>query len=131
MLQWESNVILGYRGQQSTLRLGFERQTLMLATLKEILLSSTWAFLFKLMMGIAIGLAFSRSGQAATRRQMGGKTEDSITYILVALAGCFMAYHLGYILGAENWRGLIFVAAFFGGVAVVWAWRARSSSFVK
>ena len=75
--------------------------------------------------GIAAGLAFNRYGQGWWARNIGGGTRSDITTALVGIAGSFIGFHLGVVLGLLPSPLVLYLAAIIGAVVVLWAWRGR------
>lgn len=89
-----------------------------------ILTTAIVNFLIVLAIGIAVGVVFARSGTGFL-----GRARDSLsgvgvgTYALVGIAGSFIGFHLGVILGLLPQPLLLFVTALIGALITVWAWR--------
>jgi hypothetical protein len=89
-----------------------------------ILTTAIVNFLTVLAIGIAVGVVFARSGTGFL-----GRARDSLsgvgvgTYALVGIAGSFIGFHLGVILGLLPQPLLLFVTALIGALITVWAWR--------
>jgi hypothetical protein len=82
-------------------------------------------FLVLVVIGAGIGFAMSRQGRSWVGRQVGGAAGvGDITYGLVGIAGSFMGYHLGLILGLLN-DFVLYVAAAAIAALTVYLWRAR------
>jgi uncharacterized membrane protein YeaQ/YmgE (transglycosylase-associated protein family) len=76
-------------------------------------------------MGIVAGLAFNRYGRGWWARNIGGGTRSNVTSALVGIAGAFIGFHLGVVLGLLPSPVMLYVAAAIGAVVVLWAWRGR------
>jgi uncharacterized membrane protein YeaQ/YmgE (transglycosylase-associated protein family) len=81
-------------------------------------------FLIVLAIGIAAGLVFNRYGQTWFRRQFVTRHSD-VTSSLVGIAGAFMGFHVGVILGLLPSPLMLYIAAVVGALVVLWAWRGR------
>lgn len=74
--------------------------------------------------GCIIGLAFNRYGQGWWARTVGG-TRSDITCALVGVAGSFIGFHLGVVLGLLPSPLMLYLTAAMGAALVLWAWRGR------
>lgn len=74
--------------------------------------------------GIAVGLAFNRYGRSWWARHIGG-TRSDVTCALVGVAGSFIGFHLGVVLGLLPLPLMLYLAAAVGAVVVLWVWRGR------
>ncbi|MBX9861796.1 MAG: transglycosylase [Hyphomicrobium sp.] len=82
-------------------------------------------FLVIVVIGIVVGLAFNRYGRSWLGRQVAGATgAGDVTYALVGIAGSFMGFHVGVILGLLP-SILLYVAAVLGAAVTLWLWRGR------
>lgn len=82
-------------------------------------------FLVIVVIGIVVGLAFNRYGRSWLGRQVAGATgAGDVTYALVGIAGSFMGFHIGVILGLLP-SILLYVAAVLGAALTLWLWRGR------
>ena len=77
-----------------------------------------------LIIGIVAGLLFNRYGQTWFRRQFTTRHTD-ITSSLVGIAGSFIGFHIGVILGLLPSPLMLYIAAAIGAVIVLWLWRGR------
>lgn len=77
-----------------------------------------------LAIGIAAGLAFNRYGQTWLRRQFATRHSDA-TSALVGVAGAFIGFHLGVILGLLPSLLMLYITAAIGAFLVLWFWRGR------
>jgi uncharacterized membrane protein YeaQ/YmgE (transglycosylase-associated protein family) len=77
-----------------------------------------------LLIGIVAGLLFNRYGQTWFRRQFTTRHTD-ITSSLVGIAGSFIGFHIGVILGLLPSPLMLYIAAAIGAVLVLWLWRGR------
>ena len=82
------------------------------------------SFLIVLAIGIAAGLVFNRYGQNWFRRQFVTRHSD-VTSSLVGIAGAFIGFHIGGILGLPPSPLMLYVTAAVGALLVLWAWRGR------
>jgi hypothetical protein len=81
-------------------------------------------FLIVLAIGIVTGLVFNRYGQTWLRRQFVTRHSD-VTSSLVGIAGAFIGFHVGVILGLLPSPLMLYVAAVVGAFLVLWAWGGR------
>ena len=82
-------------------------------------------FFVLIVIGIVVGLVFNRYGRSWLGRQVAGATgAGDITYALVGIAGSFMGFHIGVILGLLP-SVLLYVAAVLGAAVTLWLWRGR------
>jgi hypothetical protein len=77
-----------------------------------------------LAIGIVAGLAYNRYGQTWLRRQFVTRHSD-VTSALVGIAGAFIGFHVGVILGLLPVRLMNYIAAVIGALLVLWLWRGR------
>jgi hypothetical protein len=81
-------------------------------------------FVVVLAIGIAVGVFFARSGAGFL-----GRARDNLSGIgtgtsaLVGIAGAFIGFHLGVIVGLLPQPLMLFVTALIGALVTVWAWR--------
>jgi hypothetical protein len=80
--------------------------------------------LIVLAIGIAAGLAFNRYGQTWLRRQFVTRHTD-VTSSLVGIAGAFIGFHVGVILGLLPSPLMLYITALIGAFLVPWAWGGR------
>jgi uncharacterized membrane protein len=81
-------------------------------------------FLVVLAIGIVIGLAFNRyAGNWLAR--LGSTTRSDITSALVGIAGSFIGFHMGVILGLLPSPLMLYLAAVVGAALTLWLWRGR------
>ena len=78
-------------------------------------------FLIVLVIGIVAGLAFSRYARSWLVR-LGVTTQSDFTSALVGIAGAFIGFHLGVILGLLPSPLMLYLAAIAGAVVVLWLW---------
>jgi uncharacterized membrane protein len=81
-------------------------------------------FLVVLAIGIVVGLAFNRYARNWLAR-LGSTTRSDITSALVGIAGSFMGFHIGVILGPLPSPLMLYLAAGAGAVLTLWLWRGR------
>jgi hypothetical protein len=74
--------------------------------------------------GIAAGLVFNRYGPTWLRRQFVTRHSD-MTSALVGIAGAFMGFHVGVILGLLPSPLMHYITAAIGALVVLWLWRGR------
>jgi uncharacterized membrane protein YeaQ/YmgE (transglycosylase-associated protein family) len=77
-----------------------------------------------LAIGIAAGLVFNRYGQTWLRRQFVTRHSDA-TSALVGVAGAFIGFHVGVILGLLPSPLMHYNTAAIGALVVLWLWRGR------
>jgi len=75
--------------------------------------------------GIIAGLAFNRYGRGWWARTIAGGRSSDITSALVGIAGAFVGFHLGVVLGLLPLPLMLYIAAIVGAIVVLWAWRGR------
>jgi len=80
--------------------------------------------LIVLAIGIAAGLVFNRYGQTWLRRQFVTQHSD-VTSALVGIAGAFIGFHIGVILGLLPSPLMNYITAVIGALLVLWFWRGR------
>ena len=80
-------------------------------------------FIILVLIGAAVGWAMLRHGSTWLRRQF-ATTSGEITYGLVGVAGSFMGYFIGSILGMAM-PLLLYVMAVVGAVVTIYLWRGR------
>jgi uncharacterized membrane protein YeaQ/YmgE (transglycosylase-associated protein family) len=81
-------------------------------------------FLIVLVIGIVVGLAFNRYARSWLAR-FAATTRSDITSALVGVAGAFIGFHLGAIVGLLPSSPMLYVAAAIGAAIVLWLWRGR------
>ena len=81
-------------------------------------------FLIVLAIGIAAGLLFNRHGQTWLRRQFVTRQSD-VTSALVGIAGAFIGFHIGVLLGLLPSALMHYITAAIGALLVLWLWRGR------
>lgn len=80
-------------------------------------------FLIVLVIGIVVGLLYDRFlGPSWLVRQFAG-TRATITSALVGVAGAFIGFHLGTLLGLGGGVIMLYVAAFIGAAVILYVWR--------
>jgi len=81
--------------------------------------------LANLLIIVAIGIAaLNRYGRGWWTRHIGG-TRSDVTCALVGVAGSFIGFHLGVVLGLLPSPLMLYLAAAVGAVVVLWVWRGR------
>jgi uncharacterized membrane protein YeaQ/YmgE (transglycosylase-associated protein family) len=81
-------------------------------------------FLLILAIGIVAGLLFDRlAGPSWLARQFSGSTRTLITSALVGIAGAFVGYHIGVLLGLGGGIVTAIIAAALGAAVVLYGWR--------
>lgn len=82
-------------------------------------------FLVLVAIGVIVGLLFNRMGRSWLGRQVTDATGiGDITYSLVGIAGSFMGYHIGGIIGGFTTE-MLYLIALLAAVLTVWLWRGR------
>jgi hypothetical protein len=90
-----------------------------------IVTTATLTFVILVLIGIIVGLAFNRYGRSWLGRQVADATGvGDVTYSLVGIAGSFMGFHVGVILGLLP-SVLLYVVAILGAALTLWLWRGR------
>lgn len=80
--------------------------------------------LIVVIIGIVVGLAFNRYARSWLAR-FGTSNRSDITSALVGIAGAFIGFHLGVVLGLLPSPLMLYLAAAIGAVVVLWLWRGR------
>jgi hypothetical protein len=81
-------------------------------------------FLVVLAIGIVVGLAFNRYARTWLAR-LGSTTRSDITSALVGIAGSFIGFHIGVILGLLPSPLMLYLTAVVGAALTLWLWRGR------
>jgi hypothetical protein len=82
-------------------------------------------FIVLVAIGIIFGLTFNRYGRGWLGRQVADATGiGDVTYSLVGIAGSFMGFHVGVILGLLPTL-MLYIAAVVGASLTLWLWRGR------
>jgi len=90
-----------------------------------IVTTAVLTFILLVIIGIAVGLAFNRYGRGWLGRQVADATgAGDVTYSLVGIAGSFMGFHIGVILGLLP-SMILYLAAIIGAAVTLWLWRGR------
>jgi hypothetical protein len=90
-----------------------------------LLTTALMTFLILIAIGVIVGLVFNRRGRSWIGRQVADATgAGDVTYSLVGIAGSFMGFHVGVILGLLP-SILLYVAAILGAVLTIFLWRGR------
>jgi hypothetical protein len=92
-----------------------------------VLTTSLIYTLITLLIGIVVGVGFSRYGRNWLGRTVAARTgaADDVTYALVGIAGAFIGFHVAVILGLLPTPLMLFLGALVGALLVVWLWRGR------
>ena len=77
-----------------------------------------------LVIGVVAGILFNRYGQTWLRRQFTTRHSD-VTSGLVGIAGSFIGFHIGVLLGLLPSPLMLYIAAAVGAGVVLWLWRGR------
>jgi uncharacterized membrane protein YeaQ/YmgE (transglycosylase-associated protein family) len=87
--------------------------------------SALSTFIILVVIGIVVGLIFNRYGRGWLGRQVADATGvGDITYSLIGIAGSFMGYHIGIILGLLP-SAMLYLIAIIGAALTIWLWRGR------
>ncbi len=81
-------------------------------------------FLIVLAIGIVVGLAFNRYARTWLAR-LGSSSRSDVTSALVGIAGSFIGFHLGVILGLLPSPLMLYLTAVAGAAFTLWLWRGR------
>ncbi len=81
-------------------------------------------FLIVIVIGIVAGLFFNRYARSWLAR-LGTTTRSDITASLVGIAGAFIGFHIGVIVGLVPSPLMFYVTAAVGAFVVLWLWRGR------
>lgn len=81
-------------------------------------------FLIVIVIGIVAGLVFNRYARSWLAR-LGSTTRSDVTACLVGIAGAFMGFHVGVILGLLPSPLMFYVLAAIGAILTLWLWRGR------
>lgn len=86
--------------------------------------SALSTFIILVVIGIVVGLIFNRYGRTWLGRQVADATGvGDVTYSLIGIAGSFMGYHVGIILGLLS--TMLYILAIIGAALTLWLWRGR------
>jgi len=81
------------------------------------------AFILLVLIGVVVGIFMNRGGRSWLGRQVTGATGiGDITYSLVGIAGSFMGFHVGVILGLLPTL-LLYIVAIAGAFLTIILWR--------
>ena len=90
-----------------------------------IITTAIFTFILLIVIGIVVGVLFNRRGRTWLGRQVADATgAGDVTYSLVGIAGSFMGFHVGVILGLLP-SMMLYVAAIIGAALTIWLWRGR------
>lgn len=90
-----------------------------------IVTTAIMTFIILVVIGIVVGLLFNRRGRSWIGRQVADATgAGDVTYSLVGIAGSFMGFHIGVILGLLP-SAVLYVAAILGAALTIFVWRGR------
>jgi hypothetical protein len=90
-----------------------------------IVTTAILTFIILVAIGIVVGLFINRQGRSWLGRQVADATgAGDVTYSLVGIAGSFMGFHIGVILGLLP-SILLYVMAILGAALTIWLWRGR------
>lgn len=90
-----------------------------------IVTTAILTFVILIVIGIAVGVLFNRRGRSWLGRQVAGATgAGDVTASLVGIAGSFMGFHVGVILGLLPTM-MLYIAALIGALVTIWLWRGR------
>jgi uncharacterized membrane protein YeaQ/YmgE (transglycosylase-associated protein family) len=71
-----------------------------------------------------VGLAFNRYARTWLAR-LGSSSRSDVTSALVGIAGSFIGFHLGVILGLLPSPLMLYLTAVAGAALTLWLWRGR------
>ena len=77
------------------------------------------------LIGIVMGLAFNRLGPNLFARHFGATKRTNITTALVGIAGAFIGFHIGVVLGLVPLPLMQYLLAVIGALVVLCAWRGN------
>lgn len=77
-----------------------------------------------LLIGVVVGIVFNRYARSWLA-SLGTTTRSDITSALVGIAGSFIGFHIGVILGLLPSPLMLYVSAVVGAAVVLWFWRGR------
>lgn len=90
-----------------------------------IVTTAIMTFIVLVAIGIIVGLLFNRRGRSWIGRQVADATgAGDVTYSLVGIAGSFMGFHVGVILGLLP-SLFLYVVAILGAALTIFLWRGR------
>jgi hypothetical protein len=90
-----------------------------------IITTAIFTFILLIVIGIVVGILFNRRGRSWLGRQVADATgAGDVTYSLVGIAGSFMGFHVGVILGLLPTM-ILYVVAIIGAALTIWLWRGR------
>jgi hypothetical protein len=90
-----------------------------------IITTAIFTFILLIVIGIIVGVLFNRRGRSWLGRQVADATgAGDVTYSLVGIAGSFMGFHVGVILGLLP-SMMLYVAAIIGAALTIWLCRGR------
>jgi len=90
-----------------------------------LLTTALMTFIILILIGVIVGLLFNRRGRSWIGRQVADATgAGDVTYSLVGIAGSFMGFHVGVILGLLP-SMLLYVLAIVGAALTIFLWRGR------
>jgi len=87
--------------------------------------SALSTFIILVVIGIVVGPIFNRYGRTWMGRQVADVTGvGDVTYSLIGIAGSFMGFHVGVILGLLP-SPMLYIVAIIGAALTLWLWRGR------
>ena len=87
--------------------------------------SALSTFIILVVIGIVVGLIFNRYGRTWMGRQVADVTGvGDVTYSIIGIAGSFMGFHVGVILGLLP-SPMLYIVAIIGAALTLWLWRGR------
>lgn len=79
-----------------------------------------------LLIGILAGLVLNHFGGSWLGRKMADASGlGDVTYALVGVAGSFLGFHIGVLLGLLPSPAMLYLAALLGAALTLWLWRGR------
>ncbi len=77
------------------------------------------------LIGIIAALVLGRYRQGRLSRAVAGSNQFDVTASLVGIAGAFIGFQIGVVLGLIPLPLMQFVLAAIGALVVLWFWRGR------
>jgi hypothetical protein len=88
-----------------------------------IITTAIGTFILLVLIGIVVGLFMNRGGRSWLGRQVAQATGvGDVTYALIGIAGSFMGFHIGVVLGLLPTL-LLYIMAIAGAFLTIILWR--------